>query len=123
MSNISNLAEAREARRLQQPHQSSGKGYALLHRKIMDVPFYKDAEAAHLWVHLILKAKHTPEYVMTDAGEILVYNLHVDICLERYPVEVLIHWETLGDIFKSATLCIEVIHKVKLVDHRLNLFG
>lgn len=50
MSNISNLAEAREARRLQQPHQSSGKGYALLHRKIMDVPFYKDAEAAHLWV-------------------------------------------------------------------------
>lgn len=24
MSNISNLAEAREARRLQQPHQSSG---------------------------------------------------------------------------------------------------
>ncbi|HAH3972817.1 TPA: DNA replication protein [Escherichia coli] len=72
MSNISNLAEAREARRLQQPHQSSGKGYALMHRKIMDVPFYKDAEAAHLWVHLILKAKHTPEYVMTDAGEILV---------------------------------------------------
>lgn len=72
MSNISNLAEAREARRLQQPHQCSGKGYALLHRKIMDVPFYKDAEAAHLWVHLILKAKHTPEYVMTDAGEILV---------------------------------------------------
>lgn len=72
MSNIYNLAEAREARRLQQPHQSSGKGYALLHRKIMDVPFYKDAEAAHLWVHLILKAKHTPEYVMTDAGEILV---------------------------------------------------
>lgn len=72
MSNISNLAEAREARRLQQPHQSSGKGYALLHRKIMDVPFYKDTEAAHLWVHLILKAKHTPEYVMTDAGEILV---------------------------------------------------
>ena len=72
MGNVSNLAEAREARRLQQPHQSSGKGYALLHRKIMDVPFYKDAEAAHLWVHLILKAKHTPEYVMTDAGEILV---------------------------------------------------
>ena len=72
MSNISNLAEAREARRLQKPRTNDGKGYALLHRKIMDVPFYKDAEAAHLWVHLILKAKHTPEYVMTDAGEILV---------------------------------------------------
>lgn len=72
MSNVSNIAEAREARRLQKPHQSSGKGYALLHRKIMDVPFYKDAEASHLWVHLILKAKHETEHVMTDAGEILV---------------------------------------------------
>lgn len=72
MGNVSNLAEAREARRLQKPRTNDGKGFALLHRKIMDVPFYKDAEAAHLWVHLILKAKHTPEYVMTDAGEILV---------------------------------------------------
>ena len=72
MGNVSNLAEAREARRLQQPHQSSGKGFALLHRKIMDVPFYKDAEASHLWVHLILKAKHAPETVLTDIGEMLV---------------------------------------------------
>ncbi|EAN3488429.1 DNA replication protein [Salmonella enterica] len=72
MGNVSNLAEAREARRLQKPHQSSGKGFALLHRKIMDVPFYKDAEASHLWVHLILKAKHAPESVLTDIGEMLV---------------------------------------------------
>ncbi|WP_129678604.1 DNA replication protein [Klebsiella variicola] len=72
MSNISNLAEAREARRLQQPQNSGGKGFALLHRKIMDVPFYKDAEAAHLWVHLILKAKHAPEVVLTDLGEKLI---------------------------------------------------
>ena len=72
MSNISNLAEAREARRLQQPRQQGGNGFALLHRKIMDVPFYKDAEAAHLWVHLILKAKHAPEMVLTDLGEKLV---------------------------------------------------
>ena len=72
MSNVSNLAEAREARRLQQPRQHGGKGFALLHRKIMDVPFYKDAEAAHLWVHLILKAKHAPEMVLTDIGEKLV---------------------------------------------------
>lgn len=72
MSNVSNLAEAREARRLQQPRQNSGKGFALLHRKIMDVPFYKDAEAAHLWVHLILKAKHAPEVVLTDLGEKVV---------------------------------------------------
>lgn len=72
MSNISNLAEAREARRLQQPQQEGGKGFALLHRKIMDVPFYKDPEASHLWVHLILKAKHAPEVVLTDIGEKLV---------------------------------------------------
>lgn len=72
MSNVSNLAEAREARRLQQPHTQGGKGFALLHRKIMDVPFYKDPEAAHLWVHLILKAKYAPEMVMTDLGEKLV---------------------------------------------------
>lgn len=72
MSNVSNLAEAREARRLQKPRTNDGKGFALLHRKIMDVPFYKDAEAAHLWVHLILKAKHAPEVVLTDLGEKLI---------------------------------------------------
>lgn len=72
MGNVTNLAEAREARRLQQPHTQGGKGFALLHRKIMDVPFYKDPEAAHLWVHLILKAKYAPEMVMTDLGEKLV---------------------------------------------------
>ena len=72
MGNVSNLAEAREARRLQKPRTNDGKGFALLHRKIMDVPFYKDAEASHLWVHLILKAKHAPESVLTDIGEMLV---------------------------------------------------
>ncbi len=72
MGNVSNLAEAREARRLQQPRTEGGKGFALLHRKIMDVPFYKDAEASHLWVHLILKAKHAPETILTDIGEMLV---------------------------------------------------
>ncbi|EAO7511212.1 DNA replication protein [Salmonella enterica] len=72
MSNVSNLAEAREARRLQKPRTQGGKGFALLHRKIMDVPFYKDPEAAHLWIHLILKAKHAPEVVLTDIGEKLV---------------------------------------------------
>ncbi|WP_075180553.1 DNA replication protein [Pantoea sp. 1.19] len=50
----------------------TGKGFALLHRKIMELPFYKDPEAAHLWIHLILKAKYSPENVMTDLGEKLV---------------------------------------------------
>lgn len=69
MSNVTNLAVVREARRQQDKPNSVGKGFALLHRKIMDLPFYKDPEAAHLWIHLILKAKHAPEMVMTDLGE------------------------------------------------------
>ncbi|HFQ8150854.1 TPA: DNA replication protein [Klebsiella aerogenes] len=71
MGNVSNLAEAREARRLQQPRTQGGKGFALLHRKIMDVPFYKDAEAAHLWVHLLLRANHEQTLVSTDVGDVI----------------------------------------------------
>lgn len=71
MSNVSNLAEAREARRLQQPRTQGGKGFALLHRKIMDVPFYKDPEAAHLWIHLLLRANHEQTEVSTDVGNIM----------------------------------------------------
>ncbi|MCO6575869.1 DNA replication protein [Escherichia coli] len=70
MSNVSNLAEAREARRLQQPRTQGGKGFALLHRKIMDVPFYKDPEAAHLWIHLLLRANHEQAVVSTDVGNV-----------------------------------------------------
>ncbi|HHV7344926.1 TPA: DNA replication protein [Enterobacter ludwigii] len=71
MGNVSNLAEAREARRLQKPRTNDGKGFALLHRKIMDVPFYKDAEAAHLWVHLLLRANHEQTLVSTDVGAVI----------------------------------------------------
>lgn len=71
MGNVSNLAEAREARRLQKPRTNDGKGFALLHRKIMDVPFYKDAEAAHLWVHLLLRANHEQIMVSTDVGDVI----------------------------------------------------
>lgn len=70
MSNVSNLAEAREARRLQKPRTNDGKGFALLHRKIMDVPFYKDSEAAHLWIHLLLRANHEQTVVSTDVGNV-----------------------------------------------------
>lgn len=71
MGNVSNLAEAREARRLQKPRTNDGKGFALLHRKIIDVPFYKDAEAAHLWVHLLLRANHEQTLVSTDVGDVI----------------------------------------------------
>lgn len=71
MGNVSNLAEAREARRLQKPRTNDGKGFALLHRKIMDLPFYKDAEASHLWVHLLLRANHEQTLVSTDVGDVI----------------------------------------------------
>nr|WP_233168254.1 DNA replication protein [Enterobacter hormaechei] len=37
----------------------------------MDVPFYKDAEAAHLWVHLLLRANHEQTMVSTDVGDVI----------------------------------------------------
>ncbi|ELK0175989.1 DNA replication protein [Escherichia coli] len=55
-----------------QHQEASSMGYVSIHRQFMDSRLYKDSQAVHLWLHLILKAKHTPEYVMTDAGEILV---------------------------------------------------
>ncbi|EFT6642192.1 DNA replication protein, partial [Salmonella enterica] len=72
MSNISNLAEAREARRLQKPRPTGGKGFALIHRQFMDSKLYKDSQAVHLFLHLILKANHSPAVVNTDIGEMVV---------------------------------------------------
>ncbi|EIQ5064346.1 DNA replication protein [Salmonella enterica] len=72
MSNISNLAEAREARRFQKPRTNGGKGFALIHRQFMDSKLYKDSQAVHLFLHLILKANHSPAVVNTDIGEMLV---------------------------------------------------
>lgn len=73
MSNVRNLAEAREAKRPQETPQHGGKGYALLHRKIKELPFYRtDSDAVHLWVHIILSANHAPAIVSTEFGEVLV---------------------------------------------------
>ncbi|WP_437609619.1 DNA replication protein [Erwinia sp. V71] len=73
MSNVTNLAVAREARRHQETPKSVGKGFALLHRKIKELPFYRtDSEAVHLWIHLILSANHAPAAVNTEFGELMV---------------------------------------------------
>jgi len=73
MSNVRSLAEAREARKNQETPHHGGKGYALLHRKIKELPFYRtDSEAVHLWVHIILSANYAPAPVNTEFGEILV---------------------------------------------------
>lgn len=49
-----------------------GKGFALIHRQFMDSKLYKDSQAVHLWLHLILKANHADEPVNTEFGVILV---------------------------------------------------
>ncbi|MFV8852443.1 DNA replication protein [Serratia fonticola] len=73
MGNVSNLAEAREARRPQESPKHGGKGFALLHRKIMELPFYRtDSEAVHLWVHIIMKANYEPTIVQTEIGDLLL---------------------------------------------------
>ncbi|ORM55946.1 hypothetical protein HA41_00500 [Pantoea conspicua] len=73
MSNVSSLARAREAKRFQETPQQGVKGYALLHRKIKELPFYRtDSEAVHLWIHIILSANHAPAPVNTEFGEMLV---------------------------------------------------
>lgn len=73
MSNVRSLAEARHARANQETPQHGGKGYALLHRKIKELPFYRtDSEAVHLWIHIILSANHAPASVPTEFGEMLV---------------------------------------------------
>lgn len=73
MSNVASLAKAREARKSQETPHHGVKGYALLHRKIKELPFYRtDSEAVHLWIHLILSANHAPASVNTEFGELLV---------------------------------------------------
>ncbi len=60
-------------RRLSETPEATGKGFALLHRKIMNLPFYRtDSEAVHLWVHLIISANHAPANVTTEFGEMIV---------------------------------------------------
>ena len=72
MNKVTNLAVAREVRRQKQPHLEGGKGFALIHRQFMDSKLYKDSQAVHLWLHLILKANHSPAVVDTELGEMLV---------------------------------------------------
>lgn len=68
MSNVSYALQ----KRFEQPVKS-GKGFAFMHRQIMDCDFYKkDSEAVHLWMHLIMTASHQPESVDTDIGQIII---------------------------------------------------
>lgn len=47
-------------------------GFVSIHRQFMDSRLYKDSQAVHLWVHLILKANHDEAVVNTDVGPVTV---------------------------------------------------
>lgn len=51
---------------------STGKGFALFHRKIMDCGFYKDSQAVHLWFHLVMKATHKSIVQSTEFGDMAI---------------------------------------------------
>ena len=68
MSNVIALSKAKPVRT-----EAAVRGFALIHRKIKQLPFYKkDSEAVHLWVHLIMEMNHAPETVATDYGDVII---------------------------------------------------
>ena len=67
----SNVTPLRPDKAADRP-EATGKGFALLHRKIMELPFYRtDSDAVHLWIHFILSANHASGPVSTEFGELL----------------------------------------------------
>ncbi|HHW3994812.1 TPA: DNA replication protein [Klebsiella pneumoniae] len=55
-----------------QPQEETSMGYVSIHRQFMDSRLYKDSQAVHLWLHLILKANHVEVTVNTDIGPVTV---------------------------------------------------
>lgn len=66
------LADYRAEQRPVQLTEAANMGFVYLHRQFMDSKLYKDSQAVHLWLHLILKANHADTAVMTDIGEMMV---------------------------------------------------
>ncbi|MBZ1846723.1 DNA replication protein [Klebsiella pneumoniae] len=54
------------------PQEATSMGYVSIHRQFMDSRLYKDSQAVHLWLHLILKANHVEVTVNTDIGPVTV---------------------------------------------------
>ncbi|MFP8544719.1 DNA replication protein [Klebsiella sp. 1SOBk2mer] len=55
-----------------QSQEATSMGYVSIHRQFMDSRLYKDSQAVHLWLHLILKANHVEVTVNTDIGPVTV---------------------------------------------------
>ncbi len=70
---VANLSEYRARKAHAEKPEATGKGFALVYRKIQETEFYrKDSQAVHLWLHLILSVNHAPETVTTDYGDVVV---------------------------------------------------
>lgn len=72
MGVVRKLSDYRQQERHVETPEATGKGFALIHRQFMDSKLYKDSQAVHLWIHLILKANYSPAVVKTDVGEMMV---------------------------------------------------
>ncbi|EIZ8938090.1 DNA replication protein [Salmonella enterica] len=72
MGVVKQLADYRPVQRPVQNNGAASMGFVYLHRQFMDSKLYKDSQAVHLWLHLILKANHEDAAVMTDIGEMIV---------------------------------------------------
>ncbi|MBH2906387.1 DNA replication protein [Serratia marcescens] len=72
MGVVRKLSDYRQQERHVETPEAAGKGFALIHRQFMDSKLYKDSQAVHLWIHLILKANYSPAVVKTEVGEMMV---------------------------------------------------
>lgn len=132
MDNVSSLSKAREARRPQESPNIGGKGYALLHRKITELPFYRnDSEAVHLWVHIILSANHMPTVVPTEHGDMLLRRgefitgrnkLELETGVDCNRIKYLLNkFEKMGMISRITTKKFTRLFIVKYDDYQPNL--
>ncbi|WP_208952131.1 DNA replication protein [Rahnella sp. ChDrAdgB13] len=111
--------------------EATGKGFALMHRKIMELPFYRtDSEAVHLWMHFILTANHAPGSVSTELGEVIVRRgefmtgrnkLELETGIDGNRIKYLIgKFEKLGMITKSSTKKFSLIYVTKYDEYQPN---
>ncbi|MFZ4835922.1 DNA replication protein [Rouxiella sp. Mn2063] len=111
--------------------EATGKGFALLHRKITELPFYgKDSEAVHLWVHFILTANHAPAVINTEFGEVLVRRgefltgrnkLELATGIDSNRIKYLIgKFEKLGMVSKKTTKKFSLICVTKYDEYQPN---
>ncbi|MDR4898869.1 DNA replication protein [Yersinia kristensenii] len=112
--------------------EATGKGFALMHRKIMELPFYRtDSEAVHLWVHFILTANHAPAIVNTELGDVMVRRgefmtgrnkLELATGITGNRIKYLIgKFEKLGMITKSTTKKFSLIYVTKYDEYQPNI--